>query len=108
MEVSGQLHAPVVSPSGKEPPVPIGQVALSAGLHATQKRKVCCTTGNRTPILPDRGPVARSIELSRLLLSLLTNESVYIPGVIGSNLGRYTGYLEIFFSWFFSVRRGRY
>jgi hypothetical protein len=34
MEVSGQLHAPTALPTGKAPPVPIGQEAKRQGREA--------------------------------------------------------------------------
>jgi hypothetical protein len=51
MEVSGQLHAPAALPTGKEPPVPIGEGAV---LDAVVKRKIPSfhrETNPRTPIV---------------------------------------------------------
>jgi hypothetical protein len=50
MEVSGQFRATFALPSGKEPPVPIGQEAGWTPVPVWKKNPFIAAAGNQTPV----------------------------------------------------------
>jgi hypothetical protein len=71
MELSSQLHAPAALPSGKEPPIPIGQETVwdqsSSGRGGEENKNPYTTSaGNRNPIFKIHS-----------LVTILTDESIH-------------------------------